>query len=48
MVTGGFTKSWLMEATVPAMLIALRHGTEYACVHYVHNVTYERITYLDL
>ena len=32
---GGFTKSWLMEATVPAMLIALRHGTEYAFVHIV-------------
>lgn len=50
-VTGRFTKSWLMEATVPAILIALGHGTEYACVDYVYNVTrsYERrITYLDL
>ena len=49
MVTDRFTKSWLMEATVSAMLIALGHGTEYACVYYVCNVTYDkRITYLDL
>ena len=48
-VTDRFTKSWLMEATVSAMLIALGHGTEYGCLQYVYNVIYERrITYLDL
>ena len=41
-VTDRFTKSWLVEATVSAMLIALGHDTEYGCLHYVYNVTYER------